>query len=135
MKKLLDSWDAYEDAIMAPLLKLLSEMIWDAPAMPLEYAATDEGYPEAYAVAVYGPRGCPTGHDGLIGPCGYGPAGGWPSLEACEACGSLKMLGLPCPACVPTGKAKCPASLAGEQQHNKPKCRLCKGSGFVPELT
>jgi hypothetical protein len=106
------NFDALEDAFMAPLLKLLARMIWQ----PLEYTATDEGYPMSYAIAA------------------YGPLAGIPSLETCDICSGIKAVGYPCPSCAPTGMVKCPASLRGEQQHNKPKCRLCKGSGFVEAL-
>lgn len=79
-----------------------------------EYSHYPETVVEVHAAAIYGPFG------GLV--------------EFCTNCGAGKAKGMPCHACVPEGKVKCPASLDMGAATHKASCPLCKGSGLVDEL-
>lgn len=63
--------------------------------------------------------------------------GGWPSFgtEHCTICGTWKMIGNECPKCAVNGKVVCPARIGESGLQHKNTCVLCKGSGFVEELT
>lgn len=57
--------------------------------------------------------------------------GGWGwHFSKCEKCGASVMEGAECKRCPPDGMVTCPAT-----HKTGSVCPLCKGSGFVPELT